>query len=225
MSDDLFDGRRRCSNCGAVAADGAGGVPADDAPKLGFCEYCGEKLGSRAPVEAGGRAQLEERFQHVQESPRYADLMAHIPAAGSGSRFNFETLMIVVFATCVTGVMALGFATTCAPLGILPIAFLAFLLVQVFKKPKDDHTGAPLERKLVRVVATRAQITPGDGAQGQSQLYVTLESVSGEASEHPALAELSRHLREDTIGVAYLRGSTVIDLQPGDERPEPEPQK
>lgn len=203
MSTDPFAETRRCERCGAVTHD----------LSLVHCEYCGTKFVDYQEIERVEKARLE-RFERLRRSGVYQELLRYEPDEPDGKRFTAETLFIVTFITVILGITTLGFLASglFSMLAPLPVALLLFMLYHIFKKPKAEHSGAPLTRQMFLAGPTSSRITGMQGSQAETEVKVTLFDEENRPHEYVVHPRAQDELGDDVLGVAFLRGDTLIEF-------------
>ena len=100
------------------------------------------------PDPKGQDGERRALFEAFRASAFHQELMALEFEERAHRRFTVENLLIVSFATVVLGITALGLLGSgiFAVLAPIPLAILLFLVYQVFKKPKLEHSGEPMTR-------------------------------------------------------------------------------
>ena len=154
---------------------------------------------------------LEERFRELAESPLYAEILELDPPHSTATRSLTEILLPLVVSTVILGVTTIAFAGMCAPLGILPLALLAFLYVQILKRPEGAPSNAPLERHPAFVREVRAELTGRDDSQTTKVDTVILDLAGG--TRLRVTANRDNLVVSGDFGVAFLQGESLVHFE------------
>lgn len=155
----------------------------------------------------------EDRFTRLQESPLWAELMAHEPRVPGADRALGETLGAVAFVVVIGTVLTIGFLGVCAPLAAIPIVMMGGLLAIILRRPKAPDQALPVDRVPAIVGDTRASYAEVDHGRQETTMHLTLELRDGARREVLLLPHLEHAVAKGDFGVAYLRGTTLVDFQ------------
>ena len=154
------------------------------------------------------------RFEALREHPHVAELLRHVPAeAARATGLGRLAPLVALALVAVAGIaVTLAFAVFCAPLALLPLTILVLCLFGMAKQlTVRSAEDGPLARHLALVVEGRSEISSGPDLQEATD-HTTLELEDGSRHEVPTLRDVATEIAPGDIGVAFLRGGTLVEF-------------
>jgi hypothetical protein len=195
--------RRECSGCGAAI----------DEPEARYCGRCGDALAPPQPESppTSPLGDVAARFAALRAHPHTEELLRHEPGGESSGRLM--PLLAIALVVLVGLGVTLGLAAFCAPLALLPLTLVVLCVYAMAKQlgaPSASDEG-PLARHLALVVEGQAGIESGPDL-GQVADRTTLQLEDGSRHDVPTLGEVAARIAPGDIGVAFLRGGTLVEF-------------
>jgi hypothetical protein len=202
----MTEGARDCPRCGAPVAKRS----------ARFCDHCGAEL-APAPTAASAAAlpDTPERFDALRAHAHARELLAATPPSPAG---RWRELGCVVFSLAAFVVVGLGMMLVASalfpPFVAIVAAILVFGLIAVGAEAwrRMRAVAAPLERLEACVIDERVAIVGGDGAT-RTRYFVTLSFPDRTRRELEAVAPVAGAVTRGDMGIAFLRGETLIDFR------------
>ena len=202
-----------CARCGAPAAR-AGAQ---------FCDACGARLDrangsaeeSVDAIDPLSPDELARRFEELEGHPALPRLLELDPTASHASGSNVAAGVIGV-SSLVFGALALTIAGAFffPPMAVLPLAGIAFGAYALVHWVVTQR-GRPrwkLQRVPAFVLAERTKIVSTSGTIGSERHLAELAFRDGTRRELAAHEDLAGRLTPGTGGVAFVRGTTLVDF-------------
>ena len=184
-----------------------------------FCEYCGSALPSAqpAPRPAEPTADLATRFRALRVHPELEQLLEATPEAPELVQETAVGLIALLVFGLIGLFVAVGFFTICPPLGVIPLALILFGAIAMTRRFAKTRAAlrAPLETRPALVVEARMKLEgEGEYTSARTRHLATLLFEDGERRELDVLERVAGRLSSNLLGVAYLRGDTLIAFEP-----------
>lgn len=168
-------------------------------------------------LKDAGRSQPTNPFEAVRAHPRYAELVEERPSA---RRLYGRNVAGIVFGTLFAGMGVLWIAMAAGSGGPGFVALIALVpmaigagIVLYGVAGSIKLAGTPLVVMPARIVAKRTSVSGGGQRSATTYYYVTIELEDGDRNEHSVAGDLYGMAADGDLGVAYVRGTDMLDFQ------------
>jgi hypothetical protein len=200
----------KCPACGAKLAEAS----ASD------CIYCGAVLAAaEAPVPAAASQtlSLSERFAAAERHPGFRQLQRHEPSSGPHLVQNAVGLVGGVVFAAIALALSSGFVNNefFGLMRFMPLLFVAVGVGMVifYLSRMTKLVSSPLERRTALIADKRTEVSGGGNSDARTRYFVTLEFKDGRREEYDVSGDLTGQVASGDVGVAYLKGQTVLDFR------------
>ena len=198
--------QRACPGCGAAA-------PRADSV---FCEFCGARL-SRAetPRVEEPSEDVAARLRALESHPDLESILRRKPRTTSPVQVARGIAFLITF-VLFSVLLSLLSAAFFPPLALVPLAAVVIALYALASTLARQRGARrfPLERRPAIVANLRTRIHAGGDSVGRAHHVTTLVFSGGEEHEYRAQEDPANRLAIGTPGVAFLRGSSLVDFEP-----------